>query len=273
MSFRVQALASGSSGNAMLVTHSSVGETTALLIDAGTGLRELVASLQAHGVSPTSIAGILVTHEHTDHVRSAHAFSRKYGAPLVANRRTLSAVYAGKPETPHHELPTGFRWSAGEIEAETFPVPHDAAEPVGVNIHCLGHKCSQITDAGSVTSEMRRAIRKADLLILETNHDVHRLRAGPYPDILKRRILSDTGHLSNETAVGLMIDHLMDKGPCTLWLAHLSKVNNLPRLALNYAKATLKLETRCPFVMDIALRDRPSATWSPGLKPLQLNLF
>lgn len=273
MVFRVQALASGSSGNATLVTHTSCGGFTAVLIDAGTGLRELAATLQGVGVQPSSIAGILITHEHTDHVRSAHAFSRKYGVPLVANRKTLSAIYAGKPETPHHVLPTGFRWSAGEIEAETFPVPHDAAEPVGVNIHCQGHKCSQITDAGSVTSDMRCAIKQADLLVLETNHDVHRLRTGPYPDILKRRILSDTGHLSNETAVGLMIEHLLDSGPCTLWLAHLSKVNNRPRLALNYAKATLKLETRCPFVMDIALRDRPSASWSPGMKSLQLNLF
>lgn len=273
MVFRVQALASGSSGNATLVTGASAGAKTAVLIDAGTGLRELVAALELHQVAPAMVAGIVVTHEHTDHTRSAHAFSRKYGAPLVANQGTLAALYAGKPETPHHVLPTGQRWQAGEIGVETFPVPHDAADPVGVNITCLGAKCSHITDAGCVTPEMRRAIRNADLLVLETNHDVHRLHAGPYPALLKRRILSDTGHLSNETAVGLMVDHLLSNGPCTFWLAHLSKVNNRPRLALNYAKATLKLETRCPFVMDIALRDRPSASWSPGQKPLQLNLF
>lgn len=273
MAFRVQALASGSSGNSTLVTHTAAGVQTAVLIDAGLGLRELVALLNLHGVPPASVAGIVVTHEHSDHVRSAHAFSRKYGAPLVANWPTLAAIYAGKPDSAHYVLSTGHRWKAGEIEAETFSIPHDAADPVGVNIHCQGAKCSHITDAGCVTPEMRRAIRKADLLVLETNHDVHRLHAGPYPALLKRRILSDRGHLSNETAVGLMIDHLLDTGPCTFWLAHLSKVNNRPRLALNYAKATLKLETRCPFVMDIALRDRPSASWSPGQKPLQLNLF
>src|SRR5579883_1750896 len=153
MAFRVQALASGSSGNSTLVTHTVNGATTAVLIDAGTGLRELVACLQGLGVPPSSVAGILITHEHTDHVRSAHAFSRKYGARLVANRRTLNAIYSGKPETPHDILPTGGTWKAGEIAAQTFPVPHDAAEPVGINIHCEGHKCSHITDAGSVTSD------------------------------------------------------------------------------------------------------------------------
>jgi phosphoribosyl 1,2-cyclic phosphodiesterase len=152
-------------------------------------------------------------------------------------------------------------------------VPHDAAEAVGVNLFGGGYKASLLTDLGSVTPSIQRAVRGADLLICETNHDVYRLTTGPYPDLLKRRILSDRGHLSNEVAVGFMVEHLLDKGPCTFWLAHLSKVNNLPKLALNYARATLKLEGRSPFVIDVALRDRPSAVWNPGRTPVQLNLF
>jgi len=124
-----------------------------------------------------------------------------------------------------------------------------------------------------VTSQLLAAVRGSDLLVVEMNHCVHRLNSGPYPDFLKRRILSNSGHLSNETAVGFMVEHVSEKGPCSIWLAHLSKVNNRPKIALNYARATLKLETTCPFVIDVAHRDRPSVCWAPGRSNLQLNLF
>ena len=120
---------------------------------------------------------------------------------------------------------------------------------------------------------MRRAIRGAHLLVLEANHDVYRLKAGEYPGYLKARILGDHGHLSNEAAVGLLCEHALRHGPHTVWLAHLSKENNTPKLALGYAKATVALETGCPVVFDVAKRDKPSAFWTPGRSPLQLRLI
>jgi phosphoribosyl 1,2-cyclic phosphodiesterase len=273
MSLTVHALASGSSGNSTLIAHRAAGRASYVLIDAGLTIHGTEYALARYGVHPDMLSGIVMTHEHTDHAKSAYPLARKYGVPLVANERTLNAMIGAKKEIAHEIVSVGGRIGFGAIEVETFPVPHDAADPVGVNVYADGYKVSQVTDAGCITPAMRAAMRRANLVILEANHDVHRLKTGPYPDILKRRILSDRGHLSNETAVGFLVDHLLDMGPCAFWLAHLSKTNNLPKLAMNYAKATLTMATRCPFVLEIALRDKPSVSWSPGDKAVQLNLF
>ena len=269
--FTVHALASGSSGNATLV---QAGETS-ILIDAGIGMRKLAAALAHHGLVPSDLSGAVITHEHSDHVQSAHALSKRHGVPLIACERTLSAFYRRKTQSAHVILPVGDKWRVGDLEIETFSVPHDAADPVGVNvIHApSGQKVSHLTDLGHVTDTVRRAIRGANLLVLEANHDVLRLHAGDYPGYLKSRILSDQGHLSNEAAVGLLCEHALNHGPHTVWLAHLSKENNTPKLALGYAKATVAVETNCPVVFDVARRDAPSAVWTPGRSSLQLSLF
>jgi phosphoribosyl 1,2-cyclic phosphodiesterase len=278
MSLTVKSLASGSSGNALLVTYKDCDYSMALLVDAGLSMRSLVKYLRNENVNPEDLSGIVLTHEHHDHCQSAHAFSRKFDVPIVANRKTLDRVYNGKSETLHAVLPTGDQWSDGPLTVETFRVRHDAAEPVGINVFCKArrrtiHKVTVMVDIGSIDDTVRKACSGADLFVLEANHDVYRLNAGPYPAGLKSRILSDKGHLSNESAVELMTEHLIEKGPCAFWLAHLSKVNNLPKLAVNYARATLKLQTSCPFTVDVALRDKPSVSWSPGKSALQLGLF
>ncbi len=269
--FSVHALASGSSGNATLVRAGGA----ALLIDAGIGLRKLAHALAVHHLELSDLSGIVLTHEHTDHAMSAYALSRRHGVPLVANARTLAALFARRAETPHVVLPVGDSWTIGSLRVETFPVPHDAVDPVGLSLHQApgDYKMTLITDAGHVTDAMRRAVRGAHLLVLEANHDVHRLRAGDYPAALKARILSQNGHLSNEAAVALLCEHALSHGPHTVWLAHLSKENNTPKLALGYARATVALETNCPVVFDVAKRDRPSANWTPGARPVQLPLF
>lgn len=268
---RVHALASGSSGNATLIQAGGA----AILIDAGTGMRTLMAALKTHGLTPGELSGLVVTHEHSDHIQSAHALSKRHGVPLVASEKTLRALYTRRTQTPHVVLPVGERWTVGDLQVETFPVPHDAVEPVGVTIvHApTGQKVASVTDLGHVTETVRRAIRGAHLLILEANHDVHRLRAGDYPGALKARILGDNGHLSNEAAVALLCEHALSHGPHTVWLAHLSKENNTPKLALAYARATVAVETNCPVVFDVAKRDKPSAVWTPGATSLQLRLF
>ena len=269
--FHVRALASGSSGNATLVQSAE----SAFLIDAGLGVRKLVPALSECGVSPADLKAIVISHEHSDHAMGACALSRKWGVPLVANARTLAALFRRQPETPSITLPTGGCFRTGDMEIQTFPVPHDAAEPVGVNVvhKPTGQKISHLTDLGHITDAVRAAIRGAHLLVLEANHDVHRLVNGSYPGILKARILSDRGHLSNEAAVGLLCEHALSHGPFTVWLAHLSKENNTPKLALNYARATVSVETNCPVVFDVARRDKPSAQWSPGARAIQLRLL
>lgn len=273
MSLSVHALASGSSGNSTLVRHEHAGAATYLLIDAGLTVRGMEKSLAHCGILPEQLSGMVLTHEHIDHVRAAYTLARKYGVPMIANAATLNCVIQGKKEVPHELLPTGGRIQMGGLTLETFSVPHDAAETVGVNVCSGDHKVSHITDAGCVTPIMREAVKGAHLLVLEANHDVYRLKAGAYPDYLKRRILSDHGHLSNEAAVSLLAEHLLSSGPTAIWLAHLSRENNLPKLAMNYARATLAVETGCPFTLDVISRDRPSLSWSPGSTALQLNLF
>lgn len=269
--FCVHSLASGSSGNSFLVRSSDA----AFLLDAGLSGRALLAALTAQGIAPENLSGIVLTHEHSDHAQSALPFSRKYGIPLVANAATLQRIYASGTESPHRIFETGDRWRVKDFDVSTFPIPHDAAEPVGINIvhRPSSQKISLLTDCGHINHTIRVATRGAHLMILEANHDVHRLRTGPYPGPLKARILSERGHLSNEAAVSLLCEHALRHGPHTVWLAHLSKENNTPKLALGYARATLAVETGCPVIVDVARRDKPSVSWTPGLKTVQLNLF
>ena len=269
--FSVHALASGSSGNATLIRAGQI----AFLIDVGLPMRKLSAALAKQGLTPADLSGVVISHEHADHVQSAHAISKRHNVPLIANEKTLTAFYRCKTQTAHVILPTGDRWRVGDLEIETFPIPHDAADPVGINIlHAPNEqKVSHLTDVGHVTETIRRAIRGANLLVLEANHDVHRLHGGDYPGYLKARILSDQGHLSNEAAGHLLCEHALEHGPHTVWLAHLSKENNTPKLALGYARATVAVETNCPVVFDVAKRDSPSAFWTPGQSSLQLPLF
>lgn len=246
-----------------------------MLVDAGLSLKSMLAHLDTIGLCADRVSGIVLTHEHGDHTSSAYSLSRKYGIPLYANRRTLTAVYRGRPETPNTVLESGACAKIGQVKVSTFPVPHDAVEPTGVCVsddEC-GHKVTLITDAGHITAEMRYHARKSNLLIVEANHDIHRLSSGPYPGPLKARILSDRGHLSNEAAVGLICHLVADQGPLTVWLAHLSKENNTPKLALGYARATVSVLTGCPLVIDVAKRDKPSAKWTPRSHALQLSLF
>lgn len=269
--FCAHALASGSTGNSILIRNGA----TNILIDAGITIKSLSEALTSHGLGLSSLDAILITHEHGDHTKSALALSKRYGVRLIANADTLDSLFKSADRSPHSVLQTERSLEIGSLIVSTFSVPHDAIDPVGV---CVvdserGYKICVITDAGHVTETMRRAVDGSHLLVIEANHDVHRLHRGSYPGPLKARILSDTGHLSNETAVGLVCEHARQHGPHTAWLAHLSKENNTPKLALGYAKATVNVETGCPIVLDVARRDRPSAQWSPCNATLQLNLF
>jgi len=257
MSIRVKSLATGSSGNAILVQAGG----TALLIDSGLPTRTLERYLKQDGIDPASLAGIALTHEHTDHIHSAGVMARRYNVPIIANRPTLEAgAGALGGAVPSIELATGSCRTVGEIELASFYIPHDAAEPVGYLISYQNWHVCIILDAGRPAYEMRAPLRMADLAIVEANHERERLIAGPYTRVLKARILSSMGHLSNVEAAQLLAESANGKHKWA-WLAHLSEVNNTPQIAMRTVRTYLRLEGVQGTELTIAQRDRPSATW------------
>jgi phosphoribosyl 1,2-cyclic phosphodiesterase len=267
---RVFSLASGSSGNAMLV---QAGRTN-LLIDAGLPLRALSPLLTRRGVGVRDLDAILLTHEHTDHMLSAGAMARRTGAPIVANATTLAAC-AEREDLPFtaRELPTGGEMGIGAIGVRSFPVPHDAVEAVGFVLETGRHRLTYFTDAGSPTPEICEALRGANLAVMESNHDLDWLWRGPYTEEMKARVASPTGHLSNIDCADLLAQRLEEGGSLTVWLAHLSRVNNSPSLARRSVLARVAERTRVPVALEVALRDHPSVSWCAGQHAVQLSLL
>ncbi len=267
---KVHSLASGSSGNAMLV---QAGDTN-LLIDAGLSLKVLSSHLTRLSVPSTSLSAILLTHEHTDHSISAGSMSRRNKAPLIANAATLNA-YQQREELPFEtlELPTGSETLVGRIGIRSFPVPHDAVETVGYILQAGNVRIVYCTDVGSVTPEVRASLEGVNLAIVESNHGLDRLMRGPYTEEMKARVASPHGHLSNEDCGDLIAERLEEGGAMTVWLAHLSRVNNSPALARRSVMGRISARTNVPVKLEVALRDHPSLTWKSGTQAFQQSLF
>ena len=268
----VTCLASGSSANALLMTAGG----NAVLIDAGLGVRTLRSELEKRGVPPTALSGVLLTHEHVDHVRGAVPFARRYGVPLIANRATLAALFAQENrDAPCLEIATDGERGVGPFGVRAVGVSHDAADPVGFRVGFGDAAVAYATDTGSVTPGFRAACVGAQLVAIESNHDIHKLRFGPYPEPLKARILSRWGHLSNNAACDLILAHTLEHGPACFWLSHLSEVNNTPRMALNYWKKRVRAEglRAAPAPVEVALRDKPSLVYRTRSRAVQLALF
>jgi len=271
-SIEVFALASGSSGNATLVRAPGVN----ILIDAGLGVRKLASLLHGKGVDATGLSAIFVTHEHWDHTAGLGALARRCSAPVFANRSTLQCCAQLDPNPfEMRELPVGDSTTIGCLSIRSFPVPHDAVEPVGYVISSGATKITYFTDAGSANCEMKEALAGANLAVVESNHDVEWLRRGPYTPEMKARVRSSTGHLSNDDCADLLAERLDNGGPMTVWLAHLSSVNNSPSLARRTVESRVRSKTRVEFSLDIALRDSPSAVWRETSRTatVQLKLF
>jgi phosphoribosyl 1,2-cyclic phosphodiesterase len=286
---RVVSLGSGSSGNALLVEAGPQGRTR-LLIDAGLSGSLILERLRKLSVHPSQLQGILVTHEHSDHVLGLPLLMKRYATPVIADARTCKAIEDGilsgswrsdsgalitTPPDDMHKIATGLPLSngrdamgvqesskeialgavgnrymqplpagtsriIGDIEVVSFPISHDAVAPCGYLLMAGGCRVCLVTDSGEVTAEMMARIGEADLLILEANHDRERLMRGPYPQALKQRILSSTGHLSNDQAADAVLRTWRSDGVRWLWLAHLSRTNNTPTLALKSVRARLQ---------------------------------
>ncbi len=241
---RVVSLGSGSSGNAVAVQSGQ----TVVLVDAGFPLRTLVSRLRQAGIQPEAVRAILLTHEHSDHASGAAAFASQHGIPLVSDPRTLkvvltqAALYGNRSVTTIEqvELAVGKETQVETLQVRSFAISHDAVAPCGYLVTGGAWQVCVVTDTGEAQQPMIEAMREAHLLVVEANHDKARLLSGPYPMHLKRRILSATGHLSNEQTGEALVSAL-DDGPRWVWLAHLSRTNNTPDLARTQVREYLRL--------------------------------
>ena len=228
-------LGSGSKGNALLIECAE----TRVLIDAGFSARRLAERLRAVGAAPESIDALVLTHEHSDHVSGVAQCVKRWGWPVYGTAGTIAAL-AGLTSTTA-PVRAGSRLTIGSIELEAVRTSHDAAEPVGyvATSTCSGMRAAIVTDLGVVTPEVAAAVQRADVLVLESNHDEVMLRDGPYPYHLKRRVAGSHGHLSN-TAAGRLACDAVHRGLQQLVLAHLSETNNTPAIALDAMGASLR---------------------------------
>lgn len=231
-------LFSGSSGNAVYFAT----ERGALLVDCGMSGRQMLDALCAAGLEPSGIRALLITHEHSDHVKGAGVLSRKLDLPIYATEGTWAGMESAVGEIPAHHRVTicageSFFWD--DLEIAPFSIPHDAADPVGYRIFAKNHSVAVATDLGYVSSIVRDAVAGAELVLLESNHDPDLLRQNPhYPQRLKTRILGKKGHLSNESGAEAAV-WLAQNGTRHLLLGHLSSENNTPDLAYRTAHAAL----------------------------------
>ena len=222
-------IASGSSGNAL---YAGYGDTR-VLIDAGISCARIEAGLREIGADPRGLSAILITHEHHDHVAGAGALSRRYGLPVYATRAAWLAAggrIGAIPVKNMREFEPGQSFFIGRMEIAPFRTPHDAADPVGFAIYAGRRKLCVATDIGCAQKGWMAEAAGADILLIESNHDLDMLREGPYPPALKRRILGKRGHLSN-VAAGEAVAALCAGGVRRVILGHLSGENNAPRLA------------------------------------------
>jgi phosphoribosyl 1,2-cyclic phosphodiesterase len=266
---RVTILASGSSGNLTLLETGS----TRLLIDAGLGKRETLARLAAVGSELDRVDGLLITHEHTDHCSGLPQMLALWRAPLFVTEPTMDALERVLPETfgkrlrGVETLHAGQRVTIGDIDVHAFAIPHDAADPIGFTFKAGGVKMALVTDLGYLPELVKVHLRDADCLILESNHDLDMLKVGPYPWVVKQRVLSRTGHLSNHAVSEYLADpDGFDGRARYLVLGHVSLENNHPDVARISAQEAL---SRRP--SETAFRgEMLVATQNAPVRPLQL---
>lgn len=238
MTLHFSVLASGSTGNAIYVET----EDHSFLVDAGLSGKQMDALFSEVGRDMKNLSGILVTHEHSDHIKGIGIVARKYKLPIYANEKTWKAMDVLIGEVPVDQKFTFDMEtvkSFGSLDIESFGVSHDAAEPMFYVFHHEGKKLVLITDTGYVSDRMKGIISNADAYVFESNHDVQMLRMGRYPWNVKRRILGDYGHVSNEDAAIAMSEVAGDKTK-SIYLAHLSLDNNMKELARMSVSQTLE---------------------------------
>ena len=239
---KICTLASSSSGNCALVSHGD----THLLVDDGISLRRMTAGLKRFGLSPGDLTGVLITHEHSDHISGLKMLVKYLDTPIIAPLGVAEGLCSAVPEAAPRItcFRAGTEFVLGELSVTSFPTMHDTPESVGYRFDDGRSSLVFVTDIGCVTPPVLNAVLGADLAVIEANHDVVMLKKGMYPPYLKRRILSDRGHLSNDDS-GALACRLAGSGTKQIILAHLSKENNTPRLALETVGGALVRQGAC----------------------------
>jgi len=227
-------LGSGSEGNSLLV---QAGSTT-LMLDCGFSVNETVSRLARLGLQAEQLNGILVTHEHSDHIGGVARLARKFKLPVWMTHGTLLTQQAAFADIAVTELNPHQRIAIGDIEVQPFLVPHDAREPVQYVFSDGERRLGVLTDTGHITPHIEASLAGCHAMVLECNHDEEMLRSGRYPPSLKQRVGGRFGHLSNRQAAGLLASMDIDSLQCIV-AAHLSKQNNQPELAAQALSAVL----------------------------------
>jgi phosphoribosyl 1,2-cyclic phosphodiesterase len=266
---RVSILASGSSGNLTLLET----ERTRILVDAGLGKRETLARLAAIQCDIDRLDAVLITHEHSDHCNGLPQMLGLWKAPLYVTEPTMDALKRILPETFQKRLrgvesiQAGQHFVIGDIDVHAFAIPHDAADPIGFTFRTDGVKVAICTDLGYMPELVKVHLRETDCLMLESNHDLEMLKVGPYPWVVKQRVLSRTGHLSNHAVSEFLADpDGFDSRARYLVLAHISQENNNPDLArLSAEEALGRRPAEAAFTGELLI-----ASQHIPLKPLQL---
>lgn len=259
---RFVSIASGSSGNCIYVGT----EQANLLVDAGISNKRIEQGLNEIGVKGSELTGIVITHEHSDHVRGLGVLARKHGVPIYGTAETLEEIKGmsslGKmPAELFHPILPEVEFSIGDMTILPFSIDHDAANPVAYRISQGRKQVAVATDMGHFDQHIIDHLQGLDALLLESNHDLRMLETGPYPYYLKRRIMGDHGHLSNETA-GRVLNFILHDRLKAVLLGHLSKENNYPELALESVRCEITQGDTpykgTDFCIEVAKRDAMS---------------
>lgn len=254
---RFCSIASGSSGNCIYIGAAK----TSILIDVGVSGKRITKGLEDIGVDPKTVDGLLITHEHSDHICGIGVILRKYHIPIYATPKTINAILEGgkygklDPEL-FHPINYDEDFQLGEITIHPFEISHDAAQPVAYVLRYQDKGVGVATDMGYFDERIVNNLSGLDALLLEANHDVKMLEVGAYPYYLKQRILGDKGHLSNENC-GRLLSRIMNKKMKVVFLGHLSKENNYPQLAYEAVSTEITLSDCCFRAGDIPLKVAP----------------
>ncbi len=259
---RLCSIASGSSGNCIYVG----SDATHLLVDVGISGKRAESGLNELGLTGRDLDGILVTHEHADHINGLGVMARKYGIPIYATKGTIAAIRENAnlgeiDEALFHEVRADEKLAIKDLTVNPMQIAHDAAQPVAYRVSYGRKKVAVCTDLGHFTEYTVDCLRGMDALLLEANHDVNMLQVGSYPYYLKQRILGDRGHLSNENS-GRLLSRVLHDGIQAILLGHLSKENNLPELAYEAVRMEITLGDNPynanDFPMQVARRSEPT---------------
>lgn len=248
-------LFSSSSGNATYIGSGKTG----ILIDAGVSAKKIKEALSSRDIDPSKISAIFVTHEHIDHIRGIRVLASSFGIPVYATQGTMKGLEEAEilnGKFPYHIIGRNDKTEVGDLLVGSFETPHDGNESCGFTIEFPDErKAAVATDIGQMTNTIMNNLIGCDLVMLESNHDIGMLENGPYPYPLKRRILSDRGHLSNE-ACSAAVSQLVERGTTRLFLGHLSGENNMPELAYQTSYAAI-YETGAVLGRDYTLEVNP----------------